>query len=121
MRQRIQYSRRPAALAIGTGDHYRWLYGIAKSLLVLNLLDGIFTLVWVQYFGAGEANILLRDLVEGHAVLFMIAKLALVSLGTLFLWRRRDNPLAVIAIFVAFFSYYEVLLLHLRYSATLLL
>lgn len=120
MRQRIHHSKPATGLAIGTSEHYRWLYGITQSLLVLNLLDGVFTLLWVQLFGAEEANIFLSDLVEGHAVGFMLVKLTLVSLGTVFLWRRRDNPLAVIAIFVAFFSYYEVFLFHLRHSATLL-
>jgi hypothetical protein len=113
--------KRPGGLAVGTGEHDRRLRGIAQSVLVLNLLDGIFTLLWVQGFGAGEANILLRDLAAQHAVQFMVVKLAMVSLGTLFLWRQRTNPLAVVAIFVAFFSYFQVLLLHLHHSVTLLL
>jgi hypothetical protein len=106
---------------IGTQEHFRWLYGIAKWLLVLNLFDGIFTLIWVQYFGAVELNILLSDLVESSALLFMLVKLTLVSLGTLFLWRNRSNALAVISLFVAFFSYYMVLLFHLQYSSTMFL
>ena len=102
---------------IGTRQHYRWLYAIAKWLLVLNLLDGVFTLIWVEHFGAGEWNVMMRDLVHQSAVLFMLTKLTLVSLGTLFLWRNRSNSLAVISLFLAFFSYYLVLLVHLEYSA----
>ena len=94
---------------------------MAKWLLVLNLLDGIFTLVWVQYFGAQELNLMMRDLAHGSPVLFMLAKLTLVSLGTLFLWRQRHNPVAVIGIVVAFFGYYAVLLLHLQYLSKVLL
>ena len=108
-------------LSIGTGEHFQWLYGIAKWLLVLNLLDGIFTLIWVHYFGAGELNVMMRDLVQSNALLFMITKLTLVSLGTLFLWRNRSNSLAVVSLFLAFFSYYLVLLFHLQYSSIMLL
>jgi len=115
------YDERYWGLAIGTGEHVRWLYGIAKGLLVLNLLDGVFTLIWVQHFGAGELNIMLSDLVQSSALLFMLVKLTLVSLGTLFLWRNRSNSLAVIALFLAFFSYYLVLLFHLQYSSLMFL
>lgn len=107
-------------MAIGAPEHYGWLYGIAKWLLVLNLLDGVFTLVWVEHFGAREWNVLMSDLAHGSPLLFMLAKLTLVSLGTLFLWRNRSNRLAVVALFGAFFSYYLVLLFHLRYSSQLL-
>lgn len=112
---------RGGSLAIGTGEHFRWLYGIAKWLLVFNLLDGIFTLIWVEHFGAGEWNIMMRDLVHGSPLMFMLAKLTLVSLGTLFLWRNRSNPLAVVSLFLAFFSYYLVLLFHIQYSSTVFL
>jgi hypothetical protein len=36
------------------------------------------------------------------------------------LWRNRNNSLAVISLFLAFFSYYMVLLHHIQYSATVL-
>jgi hypothetical protein len=35
---------------------FRWLHGIVKTVLVLNLLDAIFTLVWVRFGYAREAN-----------------------------------------------------------------
>lgn len=108
-------------LAIGTQEHFRWLNGIAKWILVFNLLDGVFTLIWVEYFHAREWNVLLSDLVHQSALSFMLVKLTLVSLGTLFLWRNRSNALAVISLFIAFFSYYLVLLVHLEYSSTVFL
>jgi formate hydrogenlyase subunit 3/multisubunit Na+/H+ antiporter MnhD subunit len=46
-------------------------------------------------------------------------KLGLVGLGSWLLWSHRERPAAVIAIFVAFFAYYLVLLYHLQYAATL--
>ena len=108
-------------LVIGTRLHFQWLNSIAKWILVLNLIDGVFTLVWVEYFQAREQNILMSDLVYGSGLLFMAVKLTLVSLGTLFLWRNRSNALAVTSLFIAFFSYYLVLLVHLRYSSILFL
>ena len=121
MRQQESTLVRHWGVALGTGEHYQWLGAIAKSLLVLNLLDGVFTLIWVEHFGAGELNIMMSDLIHDSALLFMFVKLTLVSLGTLFLWRNRRNSLAVISIFVAFFCYYLVLLVHLEYSSIVLL
>ena len=108
-------------ISVGTSEHFGWLYTIAKCLLVLNLLDGIFTLIWIEHFGATELNILMKDLVENSPLLFMLVKLTLVSLGTLFLWRQRSNWLAVVSLFVAFFSYFWVLLVHLEYSSIVFL
>lgn len=107
--------------AIGTKQHFRWLYGIVRWLVVLNLLDGLFTIVWVKYFYADEYNVMLRDLARGDQVLFMVVKLTLVSLGVVYLWRNRNHPLAVVAIFLAFLAYYLVLLYHLQYTTRVLL
>ncbi len=108
-----------SGLRIGTPQQFRWLGGIVKTLLVLNLLDAIFTLVWIRAGLAREANALMRDLVNEHAVLFVIAKLGLVSLGSLVLWKRRAHAGAVVAIFVVFLVYYFILLYHLQYSSLL--
>lgn len=100
---------------LGTRQHYRWLLGIVKVTLVLNLLDGLFTLTWVWLGLASEANPVMARLLVAHPVAFVTAKLALVGLASLLLWRLRDRPLAVIAMFVAFLVYYGLLLIHLDY------
>ena len=105
---------------IGTHEHFRWLEGIVKGTLVLNLLDALFTLVWVIAGLAIEANPFLHVVVHEHPVVFVAAKLSLVSLGSLLLWRYRNRPLAVVAIFVAFIAYYALLLIHVNYLATVL-
>jgi hypothetical protein len=117
----LDYGMGADSSTIGTSQHFRWLHGIVQWLVVLNLLDGVFTLVWVQYFYADEYNVMLRDLARGDMVLFMAVKLTLVSLGALFLWRNRSHPLAVVAIFLAFLAYYLVLLYHLQYTTLMLL
>ena len=121
MTQETVHRHRGGPFAISADRHGRLLLGMAKWLLVLNLLDGIFTLVWVEYFEAQELNLMMRDLAHGSPVLFMLAKLSLVSLGTLFLWRHRNYQMAVISLFVAFFAYFLVFLYHLQFSTSLLL
>jgi hypothetical protein len=105
---------------IGTREHFRWLEGIVKGTLVLNLLDALFTLVWVVNGLANEANPLLHVVVHEHPLAFVMAKLALVSLGSLLLWRYRHRALAVVGIFVAFLTYYLLLLIHVDYLAWVL-
>jgi formate hydrogenlyase subunit 3/multisubunit Na+/H+ antiporter MnhD subunit len=109
----------PSRASLGTPEHFRWLHGIVKTVLVLNLLDAMFTLLWVRAGLAREANPMIDELVDGHALAFFAVKLGLVGMGSWLLWRRRDQPAAVVAIFVAFLAYYLVLLYHLQYAATL--
>jgi hypothetical protein len=105
---------------VGSEDHFGWLDGLIRALLVLNLLDAVFTLFWVHAGLAREANPLLRELVVHHPVAFVAAKLALVTLGSLLLWWRRHRPLAAIAVFVAFLAYYGLLLMHVGFLGKLL-
>lgn len=109
----------PDAPRVGTPEHFRWLHGIVKTVLVLNLLDAIFTLLWVRAGLAREANLMLDKLVNEHALAFFAVKLGLVGMGSWLLWSRRENPTAVVSIFIAFLVYYLVLLFHLQYAATL--
>lgn len=104
---------------VGTEQHFRWLDGIIRTTLVLNLLDAVFTLAWVTAGFAEEANPLLTELVR-YPVLFMSAKLALVSLGSWALWRYRQRPTAVVAIFTAFLVYYLILLYHVDFLGDVL-
>ena len=100
---------------IGTPEQFRWLLGIVKVTLGLNLLDAMFTLVWINAGLAREANPLLDEFVLEHPVVFSIVKLSLVALGSLVLWRYRLRPLAVVGIFLAFLVYYFLLLYHIGF------
>ena len=100
---------------VGTQEHFRWLHGIVAGVLVMNLLDAVFTLLWVWAGLAREANPLMRDLVHHHPVAFAGIKLAGVGVGSLLLWHWRYRPLAVVAIFVAFLAYYGLLLAHIGF------
>ncbi len=107
------------SLSVGTAEHFGWLLGIVKAVLVLNLLDALLTLFWVRAGLAREANPLVAQLVNEHAVGFVLVKLGLVGLGSWVLWRRRDRPVAVIGIVTAFLTYYFILLYHLQYASGL--
>jgi len=97
---------------IGNEEHYEWLRRIVMAILVLNLLDAIFTLFWVQTGYARERNALLEPFVIRHSGYFTFVKLSLVSLGIGLLWNRRHHASAVVAIFVAFVAYYAVVAFH---------
>lgn len=94
-----------------------WLDGLVKAVIVLNLLDLFFTLVWVGSGHAEEANVLLHTLVREHPIAFVATKISLVSLGSFLLWTRRAHPLAVIGIVLIFLVYYVILLYHLRFTS----
>jgi hypothetical protein len=98
---------------IGTAREFRWLEHIVKALLVLNLADAILTLLWISEGRASEANPFLRDLAHRDPIAFVCVKTALVSLGAWLLWRHRDRALSVVATFVAFLTYFFLLLYHL--------
>jgi hypothetical protein len=91
----------------------RLLWGLIASILVMNLLDAVFTLVWIGTGRATEANPLMAVIVRTHPVLFVVVKTTLVSLGLLLLWRLRRSPLAIVGIFVAFIVYYMLITIHL--------
>ncbi|MEM7411218.1 MAG: DUF5658 family protein [Myxococcota bacterium] len=105
-----------SGLVVGTAEQYRWLHGIVKTVLILNLLDALFTLLWVRWGVAREANLLVESLVNEHAIGFVLVKTALVGMGSWLLWEKRQYPAAVIAIFIAFLAYYWVVLYHLQYA-----
>ena len=99
-------------MVIGTREHYRWLRGIVISLVLLNAVDGVLTIIWIETGQFTEANPLMDMLLSTHPVLFISVKMLLVCLGILLLWRRRDNAFAVVSIFVCFSAYCYVLTFH---------
>jgi len=99
---------------IGTPRQFVWLRRIVLMVVVLNALDAMLTLIWVWQERAIEANPLMANLVHNNPLLFVIVKMALVVLGTIFLWRRRGNKFAVVSIFMVFLVYYWILLYHLH-------
>lgn len=98
---------------IGTLQHFRWLKNIVLATLVLNLLDAVFTIIWISTGAATEANPVLAEVAHEDPGLFVTVKFLLVGLGSLLLWRNRKRPGAVVSVFIAFLAYYFLLLYHL--------
>ncbi|MFQ5995079.1 MAG: DUF5658 family protein [Acidiferrobacterales bacterium] len=109
----VVYSR----FSVATPQQLDWLEGIVKAVIVLNLLDIVFTLTWVGAGRAEERNLLLYDLVNELPVMFALVKIALVSMGSFLLWKYRGHAFAVVGIFVIFLTYYYVLLTHVRFTS----
>ena len=97
---------------IGTHKHYRLLRALVISLVLLNALDGILTIFWIETGGFTEANPLMNVLISNHPVLFISVKMLLVCLGIILLWRNRNHAFAVISIFLCFTVYCFVLTFH---------
>lgn len=85
----------------------------AAALIVLNLLDAIFTLLWVESGIASEGNPIMGRAMTHGPVGFMVIKLALVSLCVLLLWRLRDRRAAAISLVTCAIAYSAVILVHL--------
>lgn len=108
----IEQVQGPIPAWLGTAQHFRWLRGLLVATLALNGADAVFTLFWVHSGYAQEGNPLMEILVLDSPVLFVLAKVALVSLSAIILWRYRNRPTAVVALFMAFGVYYSLALVH---------
>lgn len=120
MKKYQQSESRKLISGIGSEREFRWLRLIVMLIIFLNVLDATFTLYWINTGLAKEANILLRNLVENHPLLFVIVKFTLVLAGTYILWRNRYNKYAVSGLFLAFLVYYALLLYHIGYFSHLI-
>ena len=101
-------------MKIGEKMHFRWLFGIIATVLVLNLLDAVFTLMWYVNGAATEANPFMDALLSKGSIPFVVGKSTLVFGGSFLLWRRRQHAFSVVAIVVLFLVYYFLLLYHLK-------
>lgn len=93
--------------------------GLAIGVLVLNLLDALFTLIYMQLHLAEEANPLMSLAYRGSPVWFVAAKLGLVQLGLLVLFANRQNGLARLGLSGATVIYSGVVSYHLVFLAQL--
>jgi hypothetical protein len=85
----------------------------AAAVIVLNLADAVFTLLYVHTGMAREGNPFMASALGGGSVTFMITKLALVSLGVLLLVRLRPRPAASAGLVGSAIAYASLFLYHL--------
>jgi|GEM_PF-3009670 len=71
--------------------------GGLRILVMLNLFDALATLFWVEAGLATEANPVMAQALDSGPALFILSKVALVSLAVGLLWRLRAERFARIA------------------------
>ena len=96
-----------------------WLGLAAAALIVLNLVDAIFTLVYTEVGVATEANPLMDTALRSSPLAFMLVKLALVSLGVLVLWRLRHRRAAAVGLVGATTAYLSLVAYHVTAASRL--
>ncbi len=69
-----------------------------RALLVLNLLDAFATMIWVMSGLAQEANPVMAEAIDHGPSVFLLSKVALVTLAALLLWRNRESLVARTAV-----------------------
>lgn len=89
------------------------IFWIALGVLVGNVLDAMFTIIYTDLGVAQEANPLLGPALEDSPLLFMVIKLGLVSMGVTLLWRLRHRRAAVAGLIAAAATYSWLLGYHL--------
>lgn len=92
----------------------------AVTLLILNLLDGLFTLAFLQLGVAQEANPVMRAAYELSPMSFMALKLLVVNLGVVVLALHRESKVARLALKIATAVYAVIVTWHLAFVAHLL-
>lgn len=97
-----------------SGSYERNVTISAAFILILNLADAVFTLLYTGFGLAVEGNPLMDQAMIRGPVLFMAVKLALVSGGVLVLWQLRQRPAAVVAIAGGAAAYAFLIMYHLR-------
>jgi hypothetical protein len=102
----------------GLGSFY--ISPASVALLVLNLLDGLFTLTFLQLDVAEELNPLMRAAYEHSPLLFMLAKLVIVNAGLSLLCVHRTLRASRLAIRAGAVIYAIINVYHLAFLAHLL-
>lgn len=93
-------------------SRFVWFARVLGTVVILNVLDGIFTLFWVLSGKAVETNPIMDLLLGIHPVLFISLKLALVNLGCILLLRFYTKSFALMSSLVAFGVYGAILVYH---------
>ena len=106
-RELVQRMQRTGAMS------KRLLQQFASAVVILNLLDALFTLAYTHAGLAVESNPMMQAPLAASPTLFILAKVTLVSLCVLLLWRLGPRKPTVIAMAGAATTYMIVLAYHL--------
>lgn len=89
-----------------------WFARVLGFVVILNVLDGAFTLFWVLSGMAIETNPIMDLLLQIHPVLFISLKLILVHLGCILLLRFHKKPFALLSSLMVAGVYGAIVIYH---------
>ena len=107
-----EYLYDPVLLSEKQAEQFVWFSRFLGTLVVMNVLDGAFTLFWILTNRAVEANPLMALAIEIHPAFFMTIKVLLVNAGSVLLLKYCYKTLASISIAIAFCTYWAIMLYH---------
>ena len=93
---------------------------LLRWLMLLSILDGFLTVLWVYGGVATEANPLLVDILNERVGLFWISKTLLVGLGAVLLSKNRNLRIAQFGLLLSLFLYMLITLEHVRISTLMI-
>jgi len=76
----------------------RFYFSTLGAILIMNLMDAVFTLIWVEGGFTEELNPIMVEALSLGPAAFMTLKLSLVSLAVWLLWNRRRKKIARILV-----------------------
>ena len=91
-------------------DGHHQLLGL---IFILNGLDAIATIAWLQMGIAREANPFMDQLIALHPAFFVLLKLSLVGLGVALLSRHRHHRMARFASYALFMAFSLLICYHI--------
>ena len=91
-----------------------------RWLVLLSVLDGFLTVLWVYGGVATEANPLLTDILNERVGFFWISKTLLVGLGAVLLSKNRNLRIAQFGLLLSLFLYMLITLEHVRISTLMI-
>ena len=97
-----------------TSERKRLVSGLLSFLILFNVIDALFTLVWLQV-GIKEANPLMAQF-SHSPLLFLLTKLTVTIWGCLVLWFHREKKLASYGVYGLSCFYFGVTILHVWLS-----
>ena len=83
---------------------------------MLNLVDALLTLIWIDNGVADEGNVFMRLLVDIDPMLFLFVKVVVFTGFVIILWRLKGEEVidpSMSSFYIIIFFYYLILLWHL--------
>ena len=88
-----------------------------SCIIILNAVDAVFTVAWVESGLAVEANPVMAMAIAVSPVFFVLTKLVLVNVSVLLLWHLKKHSAAQAGAALCAGVYYALLLFHVQHAS----